>query len=91
MAVEDAVFADAAVVGQAVWARCAPFKRLMCEENEFGHMRTPAELWLHSGRNGHERLWSTIGVRQGAPTGALMFALGLQEPFKKLGSKFLDV
>ena len=27
----------------------------------------PAELWVHGGPNGHERLWSTAGVRQGDP------------------------
>ena len=41
--------------------------------------------------NDHERLWSTTGVRQGDPTGPLLFALGLLEPLAKLAREFPDV
>ena len=50
-----------------------------------------AELWVHGGPNGHERLWSTTGVRQGDPMGPLLFALGLQGPLEKLDSEFSEV
>ena len=34
---------------------------------------TPAaELWVHGGPNGHERLWSTTRVRQGDPMGPML-------------------
>jgi hypothetical protein len=51
----------------------------------------PAELWVHGGTNGHERLWSTTGVRQGDPMGPLLFALGLQEHLETIASDFPDV
>ena len=50
-----------------------------------------AELWVHGRPNGHKRLWSTTGVRQGDRMGPLQFALGLQGPLQNLASEFPEV
>ena len=44
----------------------------------------PAELWVHGGPDGHARLWSTTGVRQGDPLGPLLFSLGMQDVLNTL-------
>ena len=51
----------------------------------------PAELWVHGGPNGHERLWSTTGVRQGDPLGPLLLSLGMQDVLGTLEGEHPDV
>ena len=51
----------------------------------------PAELWVPGGPNGHERLWSTTGVKQGDPLGHNLFSLGMQDVLGTLERECPDV